>query len=220
MDISFSSNIAAVMAEVTEREKKRVAWATKQTLDKVAALAKETLTQSLDEQINNPTPFTKMGIGTSNARTNNLQSGVFLKEFQTKYMQYQVLGGRREQKPYEKKLAAYVGDRVTVISTHARQNKYGNLSRATINKIVERVMTRPEGVNIGDKQYFIGRPRGGGNAPDGVWERLKSRKIKPVLIFVSKADYTKRFKFKEVAEKAIKENFNRLFDEELNRQLR
>jgi hypothetical protein len=217
MDISFLSDIEAVMNSVAEHQKKRVAYAAKFALDKTARQAKYDLIAGLDEQIDRPTPFTKFGIGTSNAHTNNLQYSVFIKDLQTKYMQYQVLGGRRDQKPYEKKLAAYVGDRVTVISKYAKQNKHGNLSRNTINKIVERVITNAFGVTAGGKHYFIGRPAGG-RLPDGVWEKSKNR-LKPILLFVTRADYTKRFKFNDIAEQSVRENFNRLFDDELSRRL-
>ena len=102
------------------------------------------------------TPFTVGGFRFKKSTKRNLTAFVFIESAREKYMKFQIQGGTRQ--PNRK--------RILVPTDNIRLNKFGNLTRATRNKLFE------------DKtKFFEGIPKGlTGENNRGIWERYGRNK--------------------------------------------
>lgn len=156
----------------------------------------------------------------------------------SKYLAAQISGGGRHLKRFERALqsvgAMPVGYRV-VPGAAAKLDQYGNIAPSLIVQLLSYFQAFPEmgyKANMTDKRratlakgnakkgvqgvsYFVGRPGGNSaNFPLGIWARYgfsSGSAVKPVLIFVSSAQYEAIFDFfyvgKKTAGRVFKENF-------------
>ncbi len=125
----------------------------------------------------------------------------------------------------------------------ARLDQYGNMSRGQINQILSQLRTaivlgdssnatdsRRSRAKRATEAYFVSRGpgtwRGRGawkrgnksqHLPRGVWVRRSfgplGTAVKPVLLFVPKAQYRKRFRFFEIAQQVTERQFDTNFKE-------
>ena len=65
--------------------------------------------------------------------------------------------------------------------------------------------------------YFVGRP-GNGTGPRGIWQRVGSG-ARPILIFVKRPTYRRRFDFYGVANRVAQAEFEPLFRRALAREM-
>jgi hypothetical protein len=131
----------------------------------------------------------------------------------------------------------------TVIGAGAQVDQYGNISRGQIVRILSQLKTAAVSGDTSDatnsrrsrasrskEAYFVSRGpgawRGTGSwknglksqhLPRGIWVRRSfgawGTAIKPVLLFVSRTNYSARYKFFEIANQVVERNFARNFDE-------
>ena len=177
-----------------------------------------------------PTPYTLSSTYLKPATKNSLVAHVKLKDSAfkavpaSKFLAPQITGGGRPLKRFERALrsvGALPSNMYVVPGEAARLDAYGNMSPGQIVQMLSYFRAFPEvgyRANITEKRklslakgnrkrygiaYFVGRPGGG---PLGIWQReihgLGSR-IRPVMIFVSRAYYEARFDFAGVAQKII-----------------
>ena len=131
----------------------------------------------VERVLDRPTPFTKRGVGITPATKRRLQASVFYKDIQGGYLLKQEQGGVR-----------LAGGRALLVPVRARLNRYGNLSR----RQVQRLLARPD--------TFSGRV---GSAA-GIFQRMRSGKLKMLIAYEPRARYRARLGFVEAAERRIR----------------
>lgn len=175
-----------------------------------------------------PTPYTLNSVYTRlNKQDMSVEIG--LKDWAGKgtpaseYLKPQLYGGERPMKRSEKYLGNYY-----VPGAGARLNQYGNISGSQITQILSALKALPEvgyTANITGQSkkrnkklrnfFMVKNP--GGNLHPGVYERMKSGKVKPILIFIKSPHYTIRLRWFDVIEKSISKNIQRRFDQAFSR---
>ncbi|MDR3382299.1 hypothetical protein [Cupriavidus basilensis] len=179
---------------------RQMPFAVATTLTRLARLAREAETTEIVRAFDNPVPFTRSAVGTTSASKASLESSVFIKDRQARYLRTEVEGGQRELKTFEK----LFGRGIALPGTGAKLNQYGNLTRATIKRIAAELNSSGT-----SKRYFMGKPRGH-NLPEAIYARVDGNsKIVPLLVFTTRAQYEKRLRFSEVAELTARANFER-----------
>ncbi|WP_156453227.1 hypothetical protein [Polycladidibacter hongkongensis] len=195
----YSANFEEVTKGLTKAERQQVPYAISLALNGVAQDIKANSEKALVRRLDRPTPFTKRGLGLRRASKRRLEAKVFFKDRQAGYLQLQETGGTR--RPERKALAVPVA---------LRLNKYGNLPRRSI----DRLLKRPD--------VFQGEVGG----VEGIWQRPKRGKrgngsrgtkgssgLKLLIAYEKRADYQPRLRFKDGARKTaaarIAGNFRR-----------
>ncbi len=157
------------------------------------------------------------------------------------YLVPDIIGGQRPMKRFEQRLrmTGYMhADERAVPGTAAQLDSYGNISRGLIVRILSQLRTavvqgdysnasnsKRSRAKRATVQYFVARndkPRRGfkgktyaQNLPNGIWERRRfawGSTVRPVMLFVQGARYSKRFPFDTVATKTINAYFRMHFE--------
>lgn len=167
-----------------------------------------------------PTPWVLNSLQVEPARKERLVAVVRTKDFAGKgtpahkSLSAQVLGGERRMKRFEKALQAIgalpAGWRA-VPGEAAPLDAYGNVPGSLLTRILAYLRAFPEvGYRAnrkgGQKRlsgYFVGD---GKRFPRGVWQR-DSADPRPILIFVQRANYQKRYDFHAVAERTFRARY-------------
>lgn len=191
---------------------KQVRYATAVALTRTVRRLQTVMEREVQRSFSNPTPFTKRAFGTTPANKATLAATLFIKPKQAAYLRPSIQGGRRQQKPFERRL---VGDaRVDGFwapGEGVRLNAAGNLTR---NQITEIATSLRRSGRYGE--VFVGVPRGHTNAPFGIWARPKRNPrgaIKPLLVKIQQPNYRKQFDFYGIA----KREAGKIFDQEFHR---
>ena len=163
--------------------------------------------------IDRPKPSTQKGFRATVAKKATLTSIIMTKDRpynMGRYLDQNIFCGNRKQK-YDALLVRHTtatnipGNSVLVPTKNAflKQDKYGNVSKATINKVISAIGTgTTKGNNI-----FIGKPSGG-NRPAGVYMRHNNNKrLSALFIAQPNASYPAIFPAKKEAEDAIRKTF-------------
>jgi len=163
--------------------------------------------------LDRPKKQTQKGFRATVARKATLTSVITTKDRpynMGRYIDQNIFGGDRKQK-YDALLVRHTtatnitGNSVLVPTKNAflKKDKYGNISKATINKVISAIGTgTTKGNNI-----FIGKPSGG-NRPAGVYMRHNNNKrLTALFIAQPNASYPAIFPAKKEAEDAIQKTF-------------
>jgi hypothetical protein len=156
------------------------------------------------------TPFTVGGFRFRKSTKKNLTAYVFVESAREKYMKFQIKGGTRQ--PHNKT--------ILVPTKNIKLNKFGNLTRATRNKLFD-----------DKKKFFEGIPKGlTGENNRGIWERYGRNKANPsgqrirmVANYVGQAQYRPKFPFKKTVEGVVfgqKRGIGRTFEKNLKLALK
>jgi hypothetical protein len=156
------------------------------------------------------TPFTVGGFRYRKSTKKNLTAYVFVESAREKYMKFQIKGGTRQ--PHNKT--------ILVPTKNIKLNKFGNLTRATRNKLFD-----------DKKKFFEGIPKGlTGENNRGIWERYGRNKANPsgqrirmVANYVGQAQYRPKFPFKKTVEGVVfgqKRGIGRTFEKNLKLALK
>lgn len=149
-------------------QRREIPFATALALTTLAKDIKEDIPSLLERRFDRPTPFTKRGAAIKAATKRNLESRVFIKDKQAAYLSIQSTGGVR--RPKRKAL---------VVPARTRRNKYGNLPRGSVKRLLARSDT------------FSGKVRG----TPGIWQRMKSGRLKLLVSYAPQAAYKPRIDF-------------------------
>jgi len=134
-----------------------------------------------------------------------------------RYLGPQVAGGARSHKAFEKRLiraGVMLPSEYAVPGSGAPLDQHGNIKGSYLMRVLSQLgaaeqmsgyqanatkssRSRLKRRRVG--QFFAMRDRGG--AAPGVYIRKSDRSIEPVLIFVSRASYRKRYPFYEIGER-------------------
>lgn len=191
--LRIESNIRALEKAMRTDWEKQLPFATALALTSTAKDVKANTEKRLPRVFDRPTPFTKKGVGIYSARKTRLSAKVFMKDAQADYLEKQEEGGTRH--PKGKALLTPVGQRL---------NKYGNMPRGAVKRILARSDT------------FSGTVRGIG----GIWQRTRGGGVKLLVAYRKAAKYTERFGFKDSAYKTTASRFPTQFERAMARALK
>ena len=208
MEISVKTDIKAATRWLTSIQKKQVPYATSQALNDTAFDARKAVQVQLPRKLNKPTPWTIRGVRVNKSSKRHLTSSVYFSADRAKYMKFQIDGGTRRTP---------AGGTI-VMPKEIKQNKYGNIPRGKIRKLLQRPDT------------FIGTIKG----IPGVWQRghisksgkfsarTKSRasNIRLLARFEDEATYTPRFPMRKIVTGVARSKFKRHFNQRLAAALR
>jgi hypothetical protein len=175
--------------------------------------------------LDRPKPQTQKGFRAIKSNKRTLRTVVLPKDKpynQTRYLTGNILGGARRAK-YD---AAFVrhpkavnmpsGAKLVPTGYFDRyKDKYGNIRKGTIGKLLNSVGTG----NRTGNNIFIGKPTGG-NRPAGVYKRERNYVLRPLFIARSTVTYDPKFPAKSIVEKNVQRNFGMYLRYELAKNVR
>lgn len=213
-------------------EQKQLPFATARALTLLATQhIKPAMRASMDRFFDEPTPYTLNSLSVTPATKARLYSVVEFKSTASKgtapsiFLHPQVTGGSRVQKRSEQALQrAGVMPRgmLWVPGEGAKLNRYGNIQPSLLTQILSATRafgevgylanrtTRSKARNKKALDIFVGRP-GGGSLPLGVYARTRFG-VKPLLLFIAKAQYKARLPFVRIATDVYESDFAAVFD--------
>jgi hypothetical protein len=201
------------------------------TISRTAVKVKEEEVDEMRKVFDRPTPYTLSGVYAKTASKSDLTARVWLKEMAGKgiaavdFLWPQVHGGDRQLKRFEKALQ-YAGvlprGYYCVPGGAAKKDQYGNMEKSQIVQIISyfqgfgeqgyranMTAQRKKKLAKGTKTtrgyaYFAIQP--GKHLHPGIYQRTSfawGSSPKPVLIFVKKTRYEKRFDFYQVGQDTV-----------------
>ena len=175
--------------------------------------------------LDRPKPSTQKGFRATRATKNHIATTILPKDRpynQDRYLSGSILGGSAAPKDYAAALAGHPQARnipkgsrlVPTGATPPKRDRYGNISKANINKIFSSIgNTNTTGGNI-----FVGKPRGG-NRPPGVYRRERNHALRPLFYAVSSVNYQPIFPAKSVVEQSVQKTFGLYLRHELTKNV-
>jgi hypothetical protein len=185
------------------RFERQIPFTTARALTETAKIAKEDTQKEIQRVFKQPKPFTVKGVYVRSAKKRNLVATVGLKEITAEYLQHQVKKRDRNIKGAEhalRKRGLLPKNGYIVPGPAVRLNKYGNIAKATLNRILSGAIKR-------NGEYFAAHINGIG----GVWKRGKGRRVRLMLAFIDKPKYTPRLKFNDLVKRSVRNNIREQF---------
>ena len=224
---------------INDFAQRQVPFATAKSLNEVANIAKITMNDEMHSVFDMPTGFTLNSTRVERAMKNHLSSAVGFKDISAArrghYLEPEVYGGPRRHKPFEARLISrgiMPAGYFAVPGAGAAKDAFGNMSRGQIVQILSFFDAFREagyGGNMGaagrgrlrratrnryGMAYFVIKPGSGKHLHPGIYNRVHTNfgsSIRPVVIFVSHVEYSRRLDFERITTEAFDENFDRLF---------
>lgn len=194
--LKIDENLADLERELSIAAERQLPFAMALGLTETAKKAAEVERAELPRRLDQPTPFTERGIYMRGATRTRLEAEVGIKDVQAGYLKRQITGGVRLPK-----------GRAIPIPVGQRRNKYGNMPRGTLR----RLLARPD--------TFSGKVRGVG----GIWQRKRGRlgknKVKLLIAYESSARYQRRLPFSKAGERRADQVFPVEFARAMTRAL-
>jgi hypothetical protein len=228
MQFDIRSNAADVSRWLSDAEKAQVPFATVYAMTLTARDVREVEIGTMQRVFDRPTPYALYALRVQPATRASMVASVEYKEFggtpAKRFLNPEVHGGERSQKASERLLLPLMrGYRYWVPGRGAELNGYGNVSGAVVRRILSQVKASSDPLSNASNSarskrkrkndaFFV--PKTGSKLRAGVWQR-KGGGIKPVLIFVNRASYRKRFPFYETAGGVVADRFKVNFERAL-----
>ncbi len=188
------SSTAAHVKRTMAKVQKDLAFVEASALTKTAKDAARAVSAAMDREIDKPTAFTKKAFAIRPATKVRRVARVFVKDLQADYLRWPMRGGTRKPKRT-----------AIVVPVKARTNRYGNISRGYIQK------------QLAKPNVFSGKVRGVG----GIWQRMRSGKLKLLVAYEPVAKYRKTFDPRRIiyrrARRAFPVHFRRQFNQTFRR---
>lgn len=174
--------------------------------------ARSALTALADQSsrfLDRPKPQTSKGFRATVANKRNLSVLITPKDkpwSRNRYLSGNILGGARAPKPFEIAFAANSKGNIPsgsrfVPTGAVKPDRYGNVSKSNLNKILQNINTQTKGNNV-----FIGKPVGNAR-PAGVYRREAKGALRPLFLVESSLNYTPRFPATRLAEQQVQRTF-------------
>ncbi len=239
--INVQHDLDDLRRKIANIAQEQIPFATALALTRTAQAASAAVKQEMTRVFDRPTPFTLNSLRTSAATKTRLQAAVYMKDEAVKgtstinAIGHQALGGQRAFKRSEgalRRLGMLANGENMVPGAAAQLDAYGNMSRGQIVQILSWLQA------FGEQGYRANmtaatrtrrargtaRTRGVGyyfkrDAPGrGIYMRVNTgfgSAIKPVLLFVRRAQYRKRLDMNAVVERVSREQFRSWFADAL-----
>lgn len=207
MQISVKADIDNAMRHLNRFERKQIPFAASQALNDTAFNARKAVQVQLPRKLDRPTPWTIRGVRVGKSTKRRLTARVYFTPDRAAYMKYQIEGGTRTP----------AGGTI-VMPKNINQNKYGNIPRGKVKKLLQRPDT------------FIGTIKG----IPGVWQRghiskrgkfsarskSRSSNVRLLVRFEDQATYRPRFPMRKIVTGVARSNFRKNFHTRLRAAMR
>lgn len=203
--------MAAHFTPISRTAQRQAEKAAAVALTRTAWDVQKGLVSEMRDTFDRPTPFTLRAFRVDAAKASNLEALVWAMPLQARYLFWQIEGGDRSSKGFERKMNLFGGE-VALPGDGAKLDQFGNMSRAFIKRVLS-------DLNSGgtDKRFFSGRPKGRGGLPEGVYARTNNNKrLTPLMVFASDATYEKRFNASAIGKQTV----DRVFESRLMAAIR
>lgn len=181
------------MAQVSRQFKAAQA----QAIRGVAFDVRDALVGGMREAFDRPKPFTLSAFRVTATGGDEPSATVLAMPLQARYLFWEIEGGERKTKGFEKRLNLF-GGQVAIPTNGSARDQYGNMTRSFIGRIL--ADTNTSGTS---KRFFTGAPKGM-PGEDGVWARVNGNtRIVKVLDFAEDAQYESRFHMSEIAAETV-----------------
>lgn len=221
LDVKFDTR--EITKYLSDIEKKQIPFATARALTSTASDVKDELIKEMDRVFDRPTRYTKSAFYIRSATKKKLIASVGIKDFAgkgipaIKFLMPQIVGGTRAPKRFEiwlRRRGILPEGMFAVPARGAKLDRYGNLSRGQITKMLANLQALPEmAQRTNDSRkivYFVAKIKG----IRGIWKK-RGKRIQPFMVFVKAPHYKKRFDFEGVSNKVINKRFHKNFDKAL-----
>ena len=195
VNLPIQHNIKDLQKGLNNAARRQIPFAVSLGINKTLEDVKRNTDKRLLRVLDNPTPFTMRAFKIRRSSKRRLTGSVAAQSIQADYLKWAEDGGTRT--PEGQAIVVPVGQRV---------NKYGNLPRRSI----ARLLARPD--------TFSGSP-GRGRRRGGIYKRTK-RGLKLMVAYVGRARYSERLRFVETATKTAAARFAVQIDRALRRALK
>lgn len=214
-------------------QRNQIPFAASVALNKTARMAQDGIRSEMQRVLDRPKPYTLNGTFMAGSNKRNLSATVGLKDkaaggVPAKYLAPLVVGAQRGDKALEKVLTGMgiLPPGMRAVPTSAStMDQYGNMNRKQIKEMIGGLKSgmrvhkgRGRRGHMGG--YFVarrGEPKTA-HLPPGIYyriERADGRVIRPMLIFVKRAQYRSMLRIRETVSDVVVKNFRRMFDEAL-----
>lgn len=200
MRIQITTKTENSLAEFPAKFRKPLAAA----LSKTAFDVRDALGVGMASAFDRPTPFTMRAFKVDGATAGSLVATVYAMPLQARYLFWEIEGGERNTKGFEKHMGL-MGGEAAIPGQGAKLNVYGNMSMAFIKQVSSDQNTRGTA-----KRFFIGTPKGwlADGTFDGVWARVDdNNRLVRVMAFAEEAQYKTRFDMSAIAGRTIDARF-------------
>ena len=227
MKVNLQINTQGYESTLQGYEQNQLPFATSLAINRTLQKARNAIRGTLQISFDRPTPYTQNALQIIPSTKTKLYGEVKLKDSAglsspSSYLEPQVYGGARQAKRSEyllQRKGFLPGGMLTVPGSGARLDAYGNMSRGQIVQIISALQANYASGYTANKSYrisarknkntdgiFVGKPAGG-RLPLGVYQRTASGELKPLLIFVSSANYKVRLPFSDIVGQVYVTNF-------------
>lgn len=234
LNIDISDDLIQFEKGIEDIYKTQIPFATKQAINDLIFDIKDQLTKEIFNVFEDVTPFTLQAIRVTKASKGNLTATVYISDSHD-YLNKQVYGGVHKPNKHVLTVPFDIEGKAKSILKRGSNN----LIRNKLKKIFQSSKRNEKSGNLW-RMFFVGKPKGHKNAPEGIWERLprnrrigaprrkrrkngstprRSQKIKLVAIVKDTTKYDKRFEFNEIAEQEISFIFPKLFSKHFNKAI-
>jgi hypothetical protein len=203
---------------------------------RTAQVVKRALTTEMLYAFDRPTPYTMGSLFLSSATKSMPVAKVWLKDDAgkgtpaSKYLLPEIIGGERRYKRFERALAAtglLPTGMYAMPGAAAKIDRFGNMERGQVVQILSALRagetragyqanrTQRSAKRQGQApRRVLRRQARGGRLPLGIWQRFgfaHGSAIKPVAIFTRAPQYKQRFRFQEIADEVVRDEFGGQF---------
>ena len=196
MQISIKTDVKKVSRYISGIHNRQVPFATSQALNDIAMMARKEVMDKMARYIDRPTPWTKKGIAYKRSNKRTLFAEVLILSNRWEYLKHQVEGGRRRP-----------NNRAIAVPVNQRKNKYGNMTRGAVAKL------------LAQPNVYSGKV----NGVPGIYKRVggvRNPRVKLLVYWINEADYKKRFPFHKIVNQVVVRHFKQTFDRRLTAAIR
>lgn len=233
MKLRLDSNIRALTRGLDEGLRNQLPFATARALTAVARSAQKELTRSIEASFDRPTPWIKNSVFVQAATKAKLEAVVGIKNKGSRatpadYLREHILTGTRSNKPMEKAMRAMdvlpVGWLVVPSRSGVPRDAYGNVSRATVNRILRALAQKQTATRGGvSSRLFVIKPGQRSHLKPGIWSVSRAgdqQILKPVFLFVHAATYRMVFDMPRIVAEVVRKELRGEFERALAGALR
>lgn len=199
--ISVDTDIRAAQRMLKRVGERNIPLAIAQSLTGTAKHLQKVHKRSLRKYLDKPTPFTEKAFGLNMAKWKDFKRGtmyarVFVYPIQSRYLEYQVFGGRRT--------SSRTSSKIVVPGLSTKLNKYGNLTRTYLRTQSARSDTHVAKIN----------------GVNGLWKTMKSGRLKLLVMFTDDAQYkSNRWPFFKISKRVVDRELPRQLNKAVRRAL-
>ena len=174
LEISFDLDLKRLERELTDVANAQLPFAIALGLTRTAQDVQKNEMKRLPRVLDRPKPFTQRGVGVQRATKRRQVARVFYKDIQARYLEKQERGGVSRSQG---------GRQGVLIPVGARRNKFGNLPRGRVARLLARA------------DVFRGTVKG----IEGIWQRRPGGRLKLMVAIEQEVRYEPRLGFQRGA---------------------